>query len=179
MWQTNVKHVDTGFIELCVFEKILFDVPSFLHLCHTFIPSVDTYYWFQDWDRFINYQYHLKYLLIIQLTLKCTQPSETCRVIFLKVFRSASFVNLRAVFKRLGPSSSLARWMSKLWNAVIAPRVQEAILSRASMNKQPGTGQTASKKYPSQGQQAVVRAALSILLNKAVLHGCPLPRAGM
>lgn len=69
--------------------------------------------------------------------------------------------------------------MSKLWNAVIAPRVQEAILSRASMNRQPGVGQTASKKHPSQGQQAVVKAALSILLNKAVLHGCPLPRAGM
>lgn len=33
-----------------------------------------------------------------------------------------------------------------------------------------------SQKNPSQGQQAVVKAALSILLNKAVLHGCPLPR---
>lgn len=35
-----------------------------------------------------------------------------------------------------------------------------------------------SQKNPSQGQQAVVKAALSILLNKAVLHGCPLPRTG-
>ncbi|XP_031237104.1 cortactin-binding protein 2 isoform X2 [Mastomys coucha] len=76
-----------------------------------------------------------------------------------------------------GHAQATVKWMSKLWNAVIAPRVQEAILSRASMNKQPGAGQTASKKHPSQGQQAVVRAALSILLNKAVLHGCPLPRA--
>ncbi|XP_036038311.1 cortactin-binding protein 2 isoform X1 [Onychomys torridus] len=76
-----------------------------------------------------------------------------------------------------GHAQATVKWMSKLWNAIIAPRVQEAILSRASVNRQPGVGQTASKKHPSQGQQAVVKAALSILLNKAVLHGCPLPRA--
>ncbi|CAO2602722.1 Cortactin-binding protein 2 [Lemmus lemmus] len=76
-----------------------------------------------------------------------------------------------------GHAQATVKWMSKLWNAVIAPRVQEAILSRASVNRQPGAGQTASKKHPSQGQQAVVKAALSILLNKAILHGCPLPRA--
>ncbi|XP_037059397.1 cortactin-binding protein 2 isoform X4 [Peromyscus leucopus] len=76
-----------------------------------------------------------------------------------------------------GHAQATVKWMSKLWNAVIAPRVQEAILSRASVNRQPGVGQPASKKHPSQGQQAVVKAALSILLNKAVLHGCPLPRA--
>lgn len=70
------------------------------------------------------------------------------------------------------------RWMSKLWNAVIAPRVQEAILSRASVKRPFGPGQAIAKKTPSQGQQAVVKAALSILLNKAVLHGCPLPRPG-
>uniref|UniRef100_A0A8I5YC08 Cortactin-binding protein 2 n=1 Tax=Rattus norvegicus TaxID=10116 RepID=A0A8I5YC08_RAT len=75
-----------------------------------------------------------------------------------------------------GHAQATVKWMSKLWNAIIAPRVQEAILSRAAMNKQPGARQTASKKHPSQGQQAVVRAALSILLNKAILHGCPLPR---
>lgn len=68
--------------------------------------------------------------------------------------------------------------MSKLWNAVIAPRVQEAILSRASVKRPSVPGQTIAKKNPSQGQQAVVKAALSILLNKAVLHGCPLPRTG-
>ncbi|NWR71537.1 CTTB2 protein, partial [Centropus unirufus] len=68
------------------------------------------------------------------------------------------------------------KWMSKLWNAVIAPRVQEAILSRASVKKTSVPGQAIAKKNPSQGQQAVVKAALSILLNKAVLHGCPLPR---
>ena len=68
--------------------------------------------------------------------------------------------------------------MSKLWNAVIAPRVQEAILSRASVKRPSVPGQAIAKKTPSQGQQAVVKAALSILLNKAVLHGCPLPRTG-
>lgn len=68
--------------------------------------------------------------------------------------------------------------MSKLWNVVIAPRVQEAILSRASVRRPSVPGQTIAKKNPSQGQQAVVKAALSILLNKAVLHGCPLPRTG-
>ncbi|XP_010620201.1 cortactin-binding protein 2 isoform X2 [Fukomys damarensis] len=75
-----------------------------------------------------------------------------------------------------GHAQATMKWMSKLWNAIIAPRVQEAILSRASV-RQPSLGQTAAKKHPSQGQQAVAKAALSILLNKAVLHGCPLPRA--
>ncbi|XP_076972960.1 cortactin-binding protein 2 isoform X2 [Tamandua tetradactyla] len=76
-----------------------------------------------------------------------------------------------------GHAQATVNWMSKLWNAVIAPRVQQAILSRASVKRQPRLGHTTAKKYPSQGQQAVVKAALSILLNKAVLHGCPLPRA--
>ncbi|XP_042551941.1 cortactin-binding protein 2 isoform X2 [Dipodomys spectabilis] len=76
-----------------------------------------------------------------------------------------------------GHAQATVKWMSKLWNAVIAPRVQDAILSRACVKRQPGPVQAAAKKHPSQGQQAVVKAALSILLNKAVLHGCPLPRA--
>ncbi|XP_062347057.1 cortactin-binding protein 2 [Cinclus cinclus] len=75
-----------------------------------------------------------------------------------------------------GHSQATVKWMSKLWNAVIAPRVQEAILSRASVKRPSVPGQAIAKKNPSQGQQAVVKAALSILLNKAVLHGCPLPR---
>ncbi|XP_069085008.1 cortactin-binding protein 2 isoform X3 [Pleurodeles waltl] len=76
-----------------------------------------------------------------------------------------------------GNAQSIVNWMSKLWNAVIAPRVQEAIFSRASVKRLSPAGQGVGRKPPSQGQQAVVRAALSILLNKAVLHGCPLPRA--
>ncbi|NWQ64566.1 CTTB2 protein, partial [Neopipo cinnamomea] len=75
-----------------------------------------------------------------------------------------------------GHGQTTVKWMSKLWNAVIAPRVQEAILSRASVKRTSLPGQAIAKKSPSQGQQAVVKAALSILLNKAVLHGCPLPR---
>ncbi|NXU70112.1 CTTB2 protein, partial [Oreotrochilus melanogaster] len=75
-----------------------------------------------------------------------------------------------------GHGHATVKWMSKLWNAVIAPRVQEAILSRASVKRPSVPGQAIAKKNPSQGQQAVVKAALSILLNKAVLHGCPLPR---
>ncbi|XP_071408563.1 cortactin-binding protein 2 isoform X2 [Pithys albifrons albifrons] len=75
-----------------------------------------------------------------------------------------------------GHGQATVKWMSKLWNAVIAPRVQEAILSRASVKRTSFPGQEIAKKCPSQGQQAVVKAALSILLNKAVLHGCPLPR---
>nr|XP_009941759.1 PREDICTED: cortactin-binding protein 2 [Opisthocomus hoazin] len=75
-----------------------------------------------------------------------------------------------------GHGQATVKWMSKLWNAVIAPRVQEAILSRASVKRPSVPGQAIAKKTPSQGQQAVVKAALSILLNKAVLHGCPLPR---
>ncbi|XP_013803195.1 cortactin-binding protein 2 isoform X2 [Apteryx mantelli] len=75
-----------------------------------------------------------------------------------------------------GHGQVTVKWMSKLWNAVIAPRVQEAILSRASVKRPSVPGQTIAKKGASQGQQAVVKAALSILLNKAVLHGCPLPR---
>ncbi|XP_069707057.1 cortactin-binding protein 2 isoform X3 [Phaenicophaeus curvirostris] len=75
-----------------------------------------------------------------------------------------------------GHGQVTVKWMSKLWNAVIAPRVQEAILSRSSVKRPSVLGQAIAKKNPSQGQQAVVKAALSILLNKAVLHGCPLPR---
>ncbi|XP_061496056.1 LOW QUALITY PROTEIN: cortactin-binding protein 2 [Rhineura floridana] len=75
-----------------------------------------------------------------------------------------------------GHGHTTVKWMSKLWNVMIAPRVQEAILSRASLKRPSALGQMAVKKSPSQGQQAVVKAALSILLNKAVLHGCPLPR---
>ncbi|XP_045703736.1 cortactin-binding protein 2 isoform X3 [Phyllostomus hastatus] len=76
-----------------------------------------------------------------------------------------------------GHAQVTVKWMCKLWNAVIAPRVQEAILARASVKRHPSLVQTTAKKHPSQGQQALVKAALSILLNKAVLHGCPLQRA--
>ncbi|XP_066218645.1 cortactin-binding protein 2 isoform X2 [Saccopteryx leptura] len=73
-----------------------------------------------------------------------------------------------------GHAQVTVKWMAKLWNAVIAPRVQEAILSRASVKRHPGLLQTTAPKPPSPGQQAVVKAALSVVLSKAVLHGCPL-----
>ncbi|XP_044136227.1 cortactin-binding protein 2 [Bufo gargarizans] len=70
----------------------------------------------------------------------------------------------------------MVKWMSKLWNAVIVPKVQEAILSIATSKRPSVLGRVTATKTPSQGQQAIVKAALSILLNKAILHGCPVPK---
>ncbi|XP_069832519.1 cortactin-binding protein 2 isoform X2 [Dendropsophus ebraccatus] len=70
----------------------------------------------------------------------------------------------------------MVKWMSKLWNAVIVPKVQEAILSIATSKRSSVLGRVTATKTPSQGQQAIVKAALSILLNKAILHGCPVPK---
>ncbi|XP_067855636.1 cortactin-binding protein 2 isoform X4 [Heptranchias perlo] len=74
-----------------------------------------------------------------------------------------------------GQVQPIMKWMANLWNNVIAPRAEEAILSRASVNRPSRQGQPINKIL-NQGQQAVVKAALSILLNKAVLHGCSLSR---
>ncbi|CAH2278105.1 cortactin-binding 2 [Pelobates cultripes] len=73
-----------------------------------------------------------------------------------------------------GNAQIIVKWMSKLWNAVIVPKVQEAILFIASVKRSSTLGHITATKTPSQGQQAIVKAALSILLNKAVLHGCHL-----
>uniref|UniRef100_A0A4W3I7D8 Cortactin-binding protein 2 n=1 Tax=Callorhinchus milii TaxID=7868 RepID=A0A4W3I7D8_CALMI len=73
-----------------------------------------------------------------------------------------------------GQIQAIMKWMASLWNNVVARRAEEAILSRASVKRPPGL-QPATKVL-SQSQQAVVKAALSILLNKAVLHGCSLSR---
>ncbi|XP_056429815.1 cortactin-binding protein 2 [Hyla sarda] len=70
----------------------------------------------------------------------------------------------------------MVKWMTKLWNAVIVPKVQKAILSIATSKRPSFLGQVTATKTPSQGQQAIVKAALSILLNKAILHGCPVPK---
>ncbi|XP_038636016.1 cortactin-binding protein 2 isoform X3 [Scyliorhinus canicula] len=74
-----------------------------------------------------------------------------------------------------GQVQPIMKWMANLWNHVIAPRAEEAILCRASAKRPSRQGQPV-KKIVHQGQQAVVKAALSILLNKAVLHGCSLSR---
>ncbi|XP_078273554.1 cortactin-binding protein 2 isoform X3 [Rhinoraja longicauda] len=73
-----------------------------------------------------------------------------------------------------GQVQPIIRWIANLWNNGIAPRAEEAILSRASV-KRSRQGQPVNKTLK-QGQQAVVKAALSILLNKAVLHGCSLSK---
>lgn len=84
------------------------------------------------------------------------------------------------------------RWLSRLWNAVVVPRVEEAIISRVTARRttttttsSPSSSSPSSQRLSpsncglSAGQQAVVKAALSILVNKAVLQGCPLPRHGL
>lgn len=78
------------------------------------------------------------------------------------------------------------RWLARLWNAVVVPRVEEAIISRVTASRSaisPSSPPPSQRPSPSNcglsaGQQAVVKAALSILVNKAVLLGCPLPRHG-
>uniref|UniRef100_UPI0037E7F47B cortactin-binding protein 2 n=1 Tax=Semicossyphus pulcher TaxID=241346 RepID=UPI0037E7F47B len=89
-------------------------------------------------------------------------------------------------------TQAIVRWLSRLWNAVVVPRVEEAIISRVTAKRSSSSSSsslsTTSSSSPSlqrpspincglsAGQQAVVKAALSILVNKAVLQGCPLPR---
>nr|XP_015207828.1 PREDICTED: cortactin-binding protein 2 isoform X2 [Lepisosteus oculatus] len=75
-----------------------------------------------------------------------------------------------------GQPLAVVKWLSRLWNAVVVPRVQEVIVSRATVRRAPAQRQVPSSKSLSSGQQAVAKAALSILVNKAVLPACPLPR---
>ncbi|KAM4734099.1 cortactin-binding protein 2 isoform 3-T3 [Anableps anableps] len=82
---------------------------------------------------------------------------------------------------------AIVRWLARLWNAVVVPRVEAAVISRvmtkrsASSLPSPSPSQQPSPSNCglSAGQQAVVKAALSILVNKAVMLGCPLPRHEM
>lgn len=84
---------------------------------------------------------------------------------------------------------SVFRWLARLWNAVVVPRVEEAIISRVTAKRSSASTTASSspslqRQSPSNcglspGQQAVVKAALSILVNKAVLVGCPLSRHGV
>ncbi|XP_046890795.1 cortactin-binding protein 2 [Hypomesus transpacificus] len=75
------------------------------------------------------------------------------------------------------PDNSLAivKWLAGLWNLVVVPRVEEAIVSRVTVKRSPAQRPAPGDQGLSRGEQAVVKAALSILVNKAVLHGCPLP----
>ncbi|KAK1887379.1 Cortactin-binding protein 2, partial [Dissostichus eleginoides] len=84
-----------------------------------------------------------------------------------------------------GNTQAVIRWLSRLWNAVVVPRVEEAVIARVTARRPSTTTSTSSTSSQrpslsntglSAGQQAVVKAALSILVNKAVLQGCHLPR---
>lgn len=58
------------------------------------------------------------------------------------------------------------RWICELWNRKIAPVVREAVIR--------GTG----KETSSDGQQKVANTALYVLMQKAVVPGCPLSGQG-
>ncbi|XP_064175312.1 cortactin-binding protein 2-like isoform X2 [Anguilla rostrata] len=73
-------------------------------------------------------------------------------------------------------AQAVLKWLSRLWNVVVVPRVEEAIGARVTAKRSPGQRQSPSNKNLCPRQQAVVKAALSILVNKAVLQGCPLQR---
>ncbi|XP_066541224.1 cortactin-binding protein 2 [Hoplias malabaricus] len=72
---------------------------------------------------------------------------------------------------------AVLKWLARLWNVVVVPRVEDAVISRVTAKRSPSQRRSPSNKGLSPGQRAVVRAALSILLNKAVLQGCPLARS--
>uniref|UniRef100_A0A673KFB1 Cortactin-binding protein 2 n=1 Tax=Sinocyclocheilus rhinocerous TaxID=307959 RepID=A0A673KFB1_9TELE len=73
-------------------------------------------------------------------------------------------------------TQAISKWLVRLWNAVIVPRVEDAVISRVTAKRSPSQRRSPNNKGLSPGQRAVVKAALNILLNKAVLQGCPLPR---
>ncbi|XP_059420998.1 cortactin-binding protein 2 isoform X2 [Carassius carassius] len=73
-------------------------------------------------------------------------------------------------------TQAIPKWLVRLWNAVIVPRVEDAVISRVTAKRSPSQRRSPNSKGLSPGQRAVVKAALNILLNKAVLQGCPLDR---
>ncbi|KAJ8395687.1 hypothetical protein AAFF_G00029240 [Aldrovandia affinis] len=74
-------------------------------------------------------------------------------------------------------TQAVIKWLSRLWNLVVVPRVEEAVISRVTVRRSPTQQQSPGNKNLSPSQQAVVKAALSILVNKAILQGCPLPHS--
>ncbi|KAJ8261946.1 hypothetical protein GJAV_G00160300 [Gymnothorax javanicus] len=75
-----------------------------------------------------------------------------------------------------GQTQAVVKWLTRLWNLVVVPRVEEAVISRVTARKSVAQQQSPGNGNLSPNQQAVVKAALSILVNKVILHGCPLPR---
>ncbi|KAJ8269031.1 hypothetical protein COCON_G00116380 [Conger conger] len=78
-----------------------------------------------------------------------------------------------------GQTQAVVKWLTRLWNLVVVPRVEEAVIARVTVRKSPTQQQSPSNSNLSPNQQAVVKAALSILVNKVILQGCPLPRPEM
>ena len=58
------------------------------------------------------------------------------------------------------------RWLSLLWNHTIAPSVSEAVIK--------GSG----SEHLSGGQQKVANTALYVLMQRAIVSGCPLSGQG-
>ncbi|KAJ0069752.1 hypothetical protein NL108_013305, partial [Boleophthalmus pectinirostris] len=79
------------------------------------------------------------------------------------------------------------RFLCALWNSVVVPRIEQAIVSRVSPRRSPlsphSPSSSSSSPEPTEGQtpgqRALVKAALSIVLNRAVLQDCPLSRSEM
>lgn len=63
--------------------------------------------------------------------------------------------------------NTIYNWLSGLWNNLIAPTIREAVVK--------GTG----KETSSDGQQKVANTALYVLMQKAVVPGCPLSGPSM
>lgn len=59
------------------------------------------------------------------------------------------------------------RWLSLLWNHTIAPAVCEAVIKGSS-----------SPDMSTEGQQKVASTALYVLMQRAVVSGCPLSGQG-
>ncbi|KAG7333209.1 hypothetical protein KOW79_003344 [Hemibagrus wyckioides] len=72
---------------------------------------------------------------------------------------------------------AIIKWLARLWNVLVVPRIEDAVISRVTAKHSPLQRRSPSNKGLSPGQRAVVRAALNIVLNKAVLHSCPLDRS--
>jgi len=61
------------------------------------------------------------------------------------------------------------RWLCVQWNNVIAPAIREAVIHSASTGSDVGSG----------GQQKVASTALYVLMQRAVVCGCPLSGQGL
>ncbi|XP_060779898.1 cortactin-binding protein 2 isoform X3 [Neoarius graeffei] len=72
---------------------------------------------------------------------------------------------------------AILKWLARLWNVLVVPRIEDAVISMVTAKHSPLQQRSPSNKSLSPGQRAVVRAALNIVLNKAVLHSCPLDRS--